>query len=185
MSFYVPVAYILIDVSYFIGLQNNAVKIGGICLCINSALVSLSPPPLFLFQFLKSCSKVSFNAKAKELEEIQNNYELHNLQSREKEQIDPKDHIKNVISSFNDLTSAWSPMIAVMFASEFVVLISAGFALSNTDEDTFSIRDLDYIHVRDLFMSVMIGYCILLFLSVSWIAEETHKIIQKFGSAVR
>ena len=55
--------------------------------------------------------------------EIENRQE--GTESRQQENVDTKSQSIAIIDSFTDLTKAWSPMIAITFATESVVLISS------------------------------------------------------------
>ena len=108
-------------------------------------------------------------------------------QDREIRQEETESKQQKIIDSFNDLTRAWSPMILLTFATESVGMISSGFAFSNRllqisqEETNLSTYEI----MRDTTMAYMFIYCTAYFLSVSWMAEETHTFVKEFGTEVR
>ena len=177
---YVPVTYLIPAIFNFV-LRSGAVQYCGILASLICALVSLTPTPLMLFLLNQSCMLIQQETKV----ELENNINQE-LESGEQEIVDLKDQASKIIDDFNDLTRAWSPMIAVTFATECVLLISAGFALShwkplNKDSNPHE----TYLFIRDYFMIFMLVYCALYILCVSWFAEQTHEGVKEFGSKVR
>ena len=181
--YYVPGAYLIIAIFNFV-LRSGAVQYCGILASLICALVSLTPTPLMLIIFYQSCMLIQQETKA----ELENNVNQPELESGEQEMVDLKDRARKIIDDFNDLTRAWSPMIAVTFATECVLLISAGFALShlklsNNNSDA-NLHEY-YIFFRDCSMIFMLVYCTSYILCVSWFAELTHQGVKEFGSKVR
>ena len=91
-----------------------------------------------------------------------------------------KDYPKKIIKSFNGLTKAWSPIIALTFATESVTLISSGFAFSNM-RFVFA----DYLFFRSIIFFLLSFYSSAYFLYICWEAEDTHRIVKEYGSKVR
>ena len=147
------------------------------------AILSFTPIYILLNQFSASCMLIQQETKV-ESEEVQNNVRSEQLESGEQEMIDLNDCANKIINNFNDLTRAWSPMIAITFATECVLLISAGFALSNVKLSDGS-KVQTYFLCRDITMILMLLYCISYILGISWYAEITHTCIKEFGSKVR
>ena len=136
-----------------------------------------------LFLFYQSCQLVKMEIKS-EIEEEQT-IRQEGLENREQKIIDIKKHANTVHDFFNGLTKAWSPMIAVTFATECVVLISAGVAISQLNEQYENSDYLSYTHYRNIFMMIMIFYCSFFILDMSYSAELTHTCVKEFGSKVR
>ena len=165
-------------------LRSGAVQYCGILASLICALVSLTPTPLMLNLFNQSCMLIKQETKA----ELENNVNQTELESGEQEMVDLKVRASKIIDDFNDLTRAWSPMIAVTFATECVLLISAGFALSHLKplnvKDSYTLHE-GYLYIRDFYMILMLSYCASYILCVSWFAELTHQGVKEFGSKVR
>ena len=179
---FVPLAYLITAIFNFV-LRSGAVQYCGILASLICALVSLTPTPLMLFLLNQSCMLIQQETKV----ELENNVNQE-LESGEQEMVDIKDRASKIIDDFNDLTRAWSPMIAVTFATECVLLISAGFALSHLkplNEDSNANLHEYYLFIRDYFMIFMLWYCVSYILCVSWFAELTHQGVKEFGSKVR
>ena len=115
--------------------------------------------------------------------------ELEEKESRQQDIFDKKEHLKKIIDIFNDITRAWSPMIAITFATESVVWISSGFAFSNilleySDKEDKNPYEV-YVDYRNFLMVYMFVYCVAYFVGISWITEDTHRITKELGSKVR
>ena len=114
--------------------------------------------------------------------------EQEELENREQTLIDIKNHANTLNDHFNDLTRAWSPLIAVTFATECVVLISAGVAISQISGQNNGKIDYSYYYYyffRNIFMMPILLYCLFFILGMSWSAELTHTCVKEFGSDVR
>lgn len=213
VQLYMPAAYMTIEVTYFLE-RSNVVKIVGIFASTICAISSLILAPLCMYQFGASCvcmmeytewnwppninrqedTEIKDETESRQGEAESRQEEIESLDvetgSRHQETYDPKLHPKRIIDSFKDLTRAWSPMIAITFATEGVVLISAGFAFSNLLIKTPVLTENKnphemYLWFRNCFMLAFFLSSILYILGVSWLAEETHKTVKEFGSKVR
>ena len=180
---------------YYFARGSGAVETGGKISCVICALVSSIPYGCVAFYFQWSCRKmvnrIKLNKTIKlEIREQDREIRQEETESKQQKIVDPKYHPKAIIDSFTDLTRAWSPMILLTFATESVVLISSGFAFSNilvtNLEDVESELPYEfYVFVRNFTMVFMFIYCAAYFLSVSWMAEETHTFVKEFGTEVR
>ena len=183
---YPPLTYVAIEYSYY-KLRSGDVQIRGILAYILCALVSLTPVPLSLILFNGSCNLMQqeISKQAKRHTKRQG-AQLEGVESRDEKIIDPTyfSNCSKIMKSFDDLKSAWSPMIAVTFATESVLLISSGFAISNEEIEQPTKYEI-YLQKRDSLMNLMCMYCILYFLSICWLAEATHRFVKNFGSKLR
>ena len=115
--------------------------------------------------------------------------ESEETESTQQDIFDKKEHLKKIIDTFNCNTRAWSPMIAITFATESVVLISSGFAFSNLLLEYSQKEDKNphevYVDWRNFLMLYMFVCCVAYFLGICWMAEDTHRITKELGSKVR
>ena len=202
---YIPAVYIVVNLLYYSKSVDFTLNLGIILSIVIWAVVSFAPTFYLLIKFGYDCKSM---IDALELKEEKNIILPEEIESREQEresrhedpeciedsgsrqeEVDRQDHPKKIIDSFNALTRAWSPMLAITFATESVVLISSGVAMANLALEY--IRKLivcvfcDYENRRNYLMMCMAIYCGLYFLTISWIAEETHKFVKKFGTKIR
>ena len=120
-------------------------------------------------------------------ESRQENIESRQKESRQQKMIDPKDHPKQIITSFNGLKSAWSPIIALTYTTQIVLLISGGFAFSilSLTNDPYYETYRNYEMIRSFSMTYMIIQGVFFILYTSFKAEQTHTIVKEFGTEVR
>ena len=168
---YVPMVYVTNEFFYFFWTRSGAVKIVGMFASFICAFVSLTPTPLIMHLFEISCRLIQLETISKE-----------NL-------IEIKNQAYMVNYHFKDLSKAWSPMIAVTFATECLILISAGFAFQfvfTMNPVVYEYGDyVNYLFLRNIMMIFMLIYCITFILCISWYAELTHTCVKEFGSRVR
>ena len=103
-----------------------------------------------------------------------------------------EDDAKFALEKFEDLTRAWSPMLAVTFSCESLMMISAGFAYSKIDRHKVLNFDVElstsyseYRYYAISFMAVFLLCSVSFVIYICVLAEMTHVVVQNYGSNVR